>query len=217
MRNLAAAVHAAGAEYIAPIAVQDVRHTQMTYAESNNTELLRASWTRAINDGADAAQLITWNDYSESTGFSPSANHGNAFLDINGYYANRFKTRTAPTLTGDELVVTHRIQKVGLIPSVQVGTMSSRLAGSSTAPRDTVEVLSMLKAPATVTLTVGATTKTVEAPAGVSTFTLPLAAGTISAKAVRSGVGVAAVTSPKTMVSSINYWNLQYYAATSRG
>ena len=216
MRNRAADVHKLGVKWMSPIAVQDVRHTQLRYAESNNTELLRASWSRAISDGADFAQLITWNDYSESTSFAPSISHRNAFLDVNGYYANEFKTHTKPAIKGDELVVTHRIQKAGLKPLIQTTVMSPTQSGSKTPPRDTVEVLSILRAPATVTLKVGATTKTVVAPAGVSQFTLPLTTGTVSARATRTGQSVAAVTSPHKVVSSINYWDLQYYAATSR-
>ncbi len=216
MANRAATAHKFGVKYIAPIAVQDVRHTKLTYAESNNTELLRASWQRAISDGADFAQLITWNDYSESTSFAPSASHRQAFLDVSGYYAHQFRKGVQPTLSGDELVVTHRIQKTTTKPLIQTGTMTYTLAGSKTLPRDTVEVYSLLKAPATITLNVGTTTRTVEAPAGPSTFTLPLTTGAVSAKAVRSGTTVATVTSPNLVKPSIDYWNLQYYAATSR-
>jgi len=215
-RNRAADVQKLGVKWMAPVAVQDVRHDGLTFAESNNTELLRATWSRAISDGADFAQLLTWNDYSESTTFAPSTAHRSAFLDVNGYYANQFKSGAKPALRGDELVVTHRIQKVGTKPTVQTSVMASTLAGSRTAPRDTVEVLSMLAAPATVTLKVGGTTKTVEAPAGVSQFTLPLTTGTVSAAATRKGQSVATVTSPHKVVSSVDYWNLQYYAATSR-
>ena len=73
--NRAVQVHKLGVKWMTGLAVQDVRHTQLRYAESGNTELLRASWSRAISDGADFVQMITWNDYSESTSFAPSANH----------------------------------------------------------------------------------------------------------------------------------------------
>ena len=42
-----------------PGLVQDSRPTQFVCAESANTEVLRASWKRAIDDGADFAQVIT--------------------------------------------------------------------------------------------------------------------------------------------------------------
>ena len=71
--QLAAAVHHAGVAWMAPIAVQDVRYRELRYGEAGNTETLRASWERALSDHADFAQLITWNDYSESTQVAPSA------------------------------------------------------------------------------------------------------------------------------------------------
>jgi hypothetical protein len=50
--NYIAQVHALGKKWMSPIAVQDSRPTQFVYAESANTEVLRASWKRAIDDGA---------------------------------------------------------------------------------------------------------------------------------------------------------------------
>lgn len=214
--NRAAAVQRYGVKWVAPIAVQDVRHRTLSYAESENTELMRASWARAISDGADFAQLVTWNDYSESTGFAPSVAHRSAFLDLNGYYLTEFKTGSATKLTGDELIVTHRIQKATTQPRLQSARMDFTLSGSTTTPRDTVEVLCLCQSEAEVTLTVGNTQISYDAPAGVSLRTVPLATGTISAKAVRDDVTVATATSPFPVVSSIDYWDLQYYAVSSR-
>jgi hypothetical protein len=215
--NRAAAVHRFGLKWMSPIAVQDERHRTLSYAESGNTELLRASWTKAINDGADYAQVITWNDYSESSGFAPSASHRSSFLDLNGYYLKQFKTGLPTTLTGDELIVTHRIQKTTTQPRLQSAQMDYTLSGSRTLPRDTVEVVCLCKSAATVSLTVGETTVSYAAPAGVSAKTVPLQTGvTISAKAVRDETTVAATTSPYAVVSAIEFWDLQYYAASSR-
>ena len=214
--NRAAAAHEYGVKWMSPIAVQDVRHKDYSAAESGNTDLLRASWERAIADGADMVQMITWNDYSESTSFAPSVNHGYSFLDINGYYATIFK-RGSVQLAGDEVIVTHRIQKVGTQPAKQSKSITWTLGGSRTKPRDTVEVLCLCKSPATLSLTVAGKTTSFSAGAGVSAFTVPLSAGTVSAKAVRSGKTVATATSSHRVVDSVDYWDLQYYAASSRG
>ncbi len=212
----AAQARAAGVRWMSPVAVQDVRHEQLTYAEAGNTEALRASWTRALADEADLVQLITWNDYSESTHFAPSVAHGSAFLDVNGYYLTQYKRGSAPAVTGDQLVLTHRIQKFDVRPTEQQSTMSPTLSGQSVVPRNTVEVLAMLRAPAVVTVEVGSSAASFSAPAGVSTFLVPLHEGTVSASASRDGVQVAQVTSPHEVERSLPFWDLQYYAASSR-
>ncbi len=71
---------------MAPVAVQDVRYRSLSWAEANNTASVRAQWSRAISQKADYVQLVTWNDYSESTQIAPSQDHGSAFLDLTRYY-----------------------------------------------------------------------------------------------------------------------------------
>ena len=208
--------HALGMKWIEPIAVQDVRHKSGVYAEAANTETLRATWKRAISNDADFAQLITWNDYSEATSFAASEMHGSAFLDLSAYYASWFKTGKAPSLRGDEIIVTHRTQSykaAALLPPV---TLSATLGGNITAPRDTVEVVTMLTAPATVTLRVGSATHTIDAPAGLSAHTVPLRTGKVSASAARGGQVFATATTDDPVVSSPDIVNLLYAAATSR-
>ncbi len=209
-------VHAAGAKWMAPVAVQDVRHVAKRYAESNNTETLRASWTRAIGDKSELVQMITWNDYSESTQFAPSAAHGRAFLDLSGYYATQFKQGASPSLTGDELVVTHRVQEHQTQPTDQSGTMDWTLSGTKTTPRNTVEVVSLLSKPGQVTAQVGSETITYEAAAGLSAQVLPLGVGTVSATLQRGTTPVLLVTSAQPVRSSVTRWDLQYYAASAQ-
>ncbi|WP_425839691.1 endo-1,3-alpha-glucanase family glycosylhydrolase [Microbacterium sp. PA5] len=208
--------HALGMKWIEPIAVQDVRHKSGVYAEAANTETLRATWKRAISNDADFAQLITWNDYSEATSFAASEMHGSAFLDLSAYYASWFKTGKAPGLRGDEIIVTHRTQSykaAALLPPV---TLNATLGGNTTAPRDTVEVVTMLTEPATVTLRVGSATHTIDAPAGLSAHTVPLRTGKVSASAARGGSVFATATTDEPVVSSPEIVNLLYAAATSR-
>ncbi len=214
--QLAAAVHHAGVAWMAPIAVQDVRYRELRYGEAGNTETLRASWERALSDHADFAQLITWNDYSESTQFAPSQAHGKAFLDLNGYYQTQFKNGTPPSITGDELILTHRIQSVDAEPSAQRARMNWKLSGSAMRPRDTVEVVTMLAEPADIVLRVGETTTSYRAPAGLFAQTAPLSVGSVEVKASREGVPVAAAYSPYPVRAQLDTWDLQYYAITSR-
>jgi hypothetical protein len=214
--NYAATAHNLGKVWMQPVAVQDVRPNQYKYAEAGNTEALRASWNKAIRDGADLVQMVTWNDYSEGTQFAPSAAHGRVFLDITTYYVHQFKTGSAPAIASDALFVTHRIQPYGAQPTTAHGLMQPTLEGSSaTQPRDTVEALVMLTAPARVTVTIGGRVESFDAPAGVSARTFPLGQGTISATVERSGGVVVGVTSPFPVVARPDVQDLQYYAVSS--
>lgn len=212
----AAKVHKLGTKWMAPVAVQDERPRSFLYAEANNTETLRASWDRAQADSADLVQLVTWNDYSEGTSFAPSAGHGEAFLDINAYYATRFKTGTAPTVTGDAIYVTNRIQAASAVPATTQHLMAPTLSGTTTKPRDAVEVLTFLVRSATVTVKIGSTTATYAAPAGVSTKTFPVTVGGITVSAVRGDTQVAKVVSTHPIVAKPLVQDLSYYANSSR-
>ena len=208
-----AQAHKLGTKWMAPIAIQDSRPNQFVYAESANTETLRASWTRAINDGADFTQLITWNDYSEMTSFAPSVNHGHAYLDINAYYQTAFQTGSTPAIARETVFLTHRTQAYDATPTYQNKQMLWWNGG--TTPRNTAEVLTFLKSPATVTATVGSTVQTYTAPAGVSAKLFPLTAGTVKATAVRGGATIGTATSPFTVTKTPYVQDEEYFAVSS--
>jgi hypothetical protein len=214
--NRAAIAHSLGVKWISGVGPQDVRPNQKLYAESRNTETLRAAWSRSISDGADMVQLVTWNDYSEGTAIAPSVGHGSSFLDISSYYSSKFKAGSAPSISKDNVYVSHRTQFVNAKPTFSHLLMASTLGGSKTTPVDQAEVYTYLTAPAKVTLTVGSTSKTFDAPAGVFTATMPLAVGTVKATVTRAGSTVANVVSPYKVVSNPYVQDLQYHAASSR-
>ena len=214
--DYAAKAKALGTKWMSPVAVQDVRPRSFTYAEAANTETLRASWARAIDDDAELVQLVTWNDYSESTSFAPSANHGDTFLDINAFYLTAFKRGAAPRVTGEQLYITHRIQFADAIPSITQRLMTPYLGGATLKPRDTVEVYAFLTAPATVTIDVGGRTTVWNAPAGASTKTVPLKLGEVSAQAARSGRTILDLTSPYRVVAVPKAQDLEYFGASTR-
>lgn len=212
----AAKVHSLGVKWIAPVAIQDERPRSFLYAEANNTETLRASWDRAESDNADLVQLVTWNDYSEGTSFAPSAGHGNSFLDINAFYATRFKTGSTPAVTGDAIYVTNRIQAFAAVPTTAQQLMAPTLSGTAVKPRDAVEVLTFLAQNTAITVTIGNTTTTYTAPVGMSTKTFPIAVGGISVTAARAGAQVAKVISTHPIVAKPLVQDLAYYANNSR-
>jgi Glycosyl hydrolase family 71 len=206
--------HAMGKLWAAPVRVQDVRPRSGVYEESQNTTTLRQSWTAAISSGADWVFLPTWNDYSEGTSFAPSAHHGWSWLDISSYYLTWWRTGRPPTVVRDGIYLTHRIQPHTARPTFPQKMLMKQRPYSS-APRDTVEALVFLKAPATVTLRVGGRSYRWNAPAGVSVKTQPLAVGEVSASVSRGGHVTTSVTSPYEVAARPYVQDLEYYAVSS--
>lgn len=204
--------HSMGKIWMQPVSVQDERPNQGIFDEAGNTENLRATWKGAIDGKADWVQLTTWNDYSENTQFAPSRNAGWTYLDINAYYLTCHKLG-CPKITNDAAYLTHRIQPVAAQPTYQQ-TKLMKLRGGSTAARDTVEVLTMLTAAGKVSVTIGGTTQSYDAPAGVSARTFRLQPGTASATVTRSSTPVAKVVSPYT-ISATPYVQDLHYRGTS--
>ncbi|SDK58967.1 endo-1,3-alpha-glucanase family glycosylhydrolase [Nonomuraea jiangxiensis] len=205
--------HDLGKIWMQPVSVQDERPNQGIFDEAGNTENLRATWKGAIDGAADWVQLTTWNDYSENTQFAPSRNAGWTYLDINAYYLTCYKLG-CPRITNDTAYLTPRIQPVAARPAY-AQTKLMQLRGGSTAARDTVEVLTMLTAAAQVTVTIGGSAQTYDAPAGVSARTFPLRAGTASATVARGSTPVAQVTSTQAITTTPHVQDLHYRAASS--
>ncbi|MET9960398.1 glycoside hydrolase family 71 protein [Streptomyces sp. NPDC006326] len=206
--------HGMGKIWMQPVSVQDARPNQGIYDEAGNTATLRSTWTHAIEDGADWVQLTTWNDYSEGSQFAPSLHNGSTYLDLASYYLTRFKTGSWPEIVRDTLYVTARTQFAAADPTGTQSLVMSLRKGSA-APRDAVEVLSFLTAPASIRTKAGPAEDTHEAPAGVHSELLPLRPGTSSAVVVRDGRAGAEAELPYPADRTVKVQDLQYYAVTS--
>jgi hypothetical protein len=212
-RGRIAAVHARGDLWMQPVSVQDERPRSGVFDEAANTRLLRDTWAIARDAGADWVLLPTWNDYAEGSAIAPSAKHGDTFLDLMAYYISWFKSGAAPTISRDGVYLTHRTQLAGADPTYPQTTLMSLRGG--TPAQDTVEALSFLTAPATVSLSVGGVTTTCAAPAGVASCMAPLRPGTVSVSVARSGSAVTSVTSPYVVDASPYVQDLQYVGVSS--
>jgi hypothetical protein len=203
-----------GKVWMQPVSVQDERPRSGLFDEAQNTTNLRDTWLSAINGDADWVQLTTWNDYTEGTAFAPSVHHGWSYLDISSYYITWFKTGHQPTIVRDTVYLTHRTQPWAALPTYPQSLLMTLRGGSPA--RDTVEALTFLTAPATVTITVGGHTQSCQVAAGVDTCTVPLAPGQVSVSVQRAGQVVAAVRSPWTVTTTPYVQDLQYVAVSSR-
>lgn len=208
------AVRDRGLIWMQPVSYQDERPRSGIFDEAENTTNLRNTWQIAMASKSEWVQLVTWNDYAEGSQLAPSVKHGWGPLDLNAYYLTQYKTGSAPAIVRDSVLLTHRTQPYAAKPSYPQTKLMSLRGGSSPA-RDTVEALTMLTKPATVSITVGSTTKSCSVPAGVGICTVPLEIGKVSAKVVRNGFTTATVTSPHTVTKTPYVQDLQYVSATS--
>ena len=204
--------HSMGKIWMQPVSVQDERPNQGIYDEAN-TENLRATWTGAAN-GADWVQMTTWNDYSEGTQFAPSQRNNSTYLDLSSYYLVKFKTGAFPKITKDVVYITHRIQRYASLPTYPETKLMQLRSGSSPA-RNTIEVLTMLTAAATVTAAIGGVQSTYDAPLGVHSGLFDLRNGQHSASVRRDGNITASVTTKYAIVDRPYVQDLQYYAVNS--
>jgi hypothetical protein len=209
-----AAVHAVGKKWMQPVSLQDSRPREGIFDEAENTTNLRNTWKIAIDSGSEFVQLNTWSDFPENSQMAPSVKNGWSVLDLNAYYIAWFKTGAPPRITRDTVFLTHRLHPYAAKPAYPQSLLMQPRPWSS-APRDTVEALTLLSAPATVQVNVGGRTHSCSAPAGVGVCTVPLAAGTVQADVTRDGTWLASVTSPHKVTNTPYVQDLQYVTASS--
>jgi hypothetical protein len=213
--NSAQLAHSHNNIWMCPIAPQDMRPNQSNYYESSNSQLFRKSWEAAISGNADWATMITWNDYSESTQVAPSVENQYVFADLAAYYVTWFKTGQQPAITRDVIYYFHRTQFANAQPDTSKQTKVIQLRPNTDAPSDKIELLAFLKEAGTLEVTIAGKTYQQQASAGVTSFSVPLAAGTPTFRLARSGTTAISLSSIYPIASSITYQDLMYHMAGS--
>jgi hypothetical protein len=209
--------HAAGVQWMGAALTQNIRPGQHTFDEAANSEALRASWARIIRENAEMVQVVTWNDFSEGGQIVPSVARSWGPATIIAYHAQEWKTGVTPSIVSDELILSHRDQRLtgATYQSGQSLMMTQRVTGAQTPVRDRVEALTYLTAPAVVTVRVGGVAHSYTAPAGEHAQTFANAVGTVSGAMVRAGVLLASVTSPFPVTATPVSQDRQYFFVSS--
>lgn len=211
-----------GEGHCGPIVPQNVRtNSRNSYNpvadEAIGFASLREHWLKAIRENWEWAQLVTWNDYSEGGEVAPSVAAGYANLDISAYYIHRLKTGSYPTILRDAMYIAHRNQFWNsTITGAQTKFFEQWNRGANISPKNnSVEILTFLTAPATVTVNIGSNTYTYAAPTGMNSQYYPLAYGQVKATATRSSQTVAAITSPVNVMQYPDKDDMQYFKFSS--
>jgi hypothetical protein len=215
LMGAAAAAHADGLTWMAPVAPQDMRPKDLVYREARNSLAFRLQWDAAIGGNADWVQLITWNDYSEHTEVSPSARAGFAFSDLSAYYVTWFKTGSAPRIVRDRLFYFHRVHATTAKPDLTKQTGGAFKLMDATPATDEIELVAFLKSPGKIGIHIGSVNKEIDAPAGLTALRAPLSEGRPSFSLSRNGQAVLSVESDFPISNDIVYEDLFYRAGES--
>ncbi|WVQ97182.1 hypothetical protein IAU59_004292 [Kwoniella sp. CBS 9459] len=180
----------------------------------------------AMRDKVKSVEILTWNDYGESSYIGPIAGalpsgsevwtHGyehTALKSLTKYYSTAFKTGSYPTITDDEIVMWAR-------PHPHDATASSDSTGRPAGwsyTEDYLYAVVLSTEGAEVTLTSGSNTQTFTVSAGLSKLKIPLSAGSISGSITRSGSTVASYDagSSFTYTTTPTTYNYNYFVGSS--
>jgi hypothetical protein len=178
--------------FMMPVDPQQYRPKDFVLWEASNSAAFRTAWSGSIQGDADWVQLVTWNDYSESSQIAPSTdatlqrNISTGYYNLNGYYASWFLTGQQPKVTHDVLYYFYRREPT---TAAGAGQTQKDTFYSGTA-ENTIELLAFLTSPGTLKITIGGKTYTQNAPAGMTSFKIPTQAGTPLFALSRSGADV---------------------------
>ncbi len=195
-----------------PVAFQDARPYVRLYQESGNTQTNTDHWQTATQQGAEWVQMLTWNDYAETTTMAPSVEHGYRMLDMQAYLLAQYEYGYAPTIVRDALYVSARDQFANA-PNSFGETLPMVAWPGTPAATDTVDVVTYATAPATVVANIGGVVSTCAVGGGRSVCSFPLQLGTISVSLVRNGTVAVTVNNPYTVVAVPYVQDEQYHIA----
>lgn len=207
-----------GKIFMMPVDPQQFRPRDFVFTEAGNSAAFRNAWSSAIQGDADWIQLVTWNDYSESSEVAPNTDAtlrrdiGTGFYNLNGYYAAWFLTQRQPTITHDVLFYFYRKE-----PTTAAAPVQSALATATGTPaEDNIELVAFLTAAGELKITIGGHTYTQSALAGTTSFKVPLQPGiplfTLSRNGAdvfsfKGGVQIYGAGGLPSQVQDLTYWS----------
>ncbi len=199
--------------WMMPVAPQDARPKNLCYWEARNSMAYRKLWEAAIDGGADWVQIVTWNDYSETSEIAPSSSTQYAFYDLTAYYAAWFKTGRPPAVTRDAILYFHRIQPMTAPFEDKRQEKPFRCADNN--PRDEIEAVAFLAAPASIEIEIAGERKQLKADAGLVAFSIPLAPGRPLFRVIRDGAVSVELQSQWPIAASCQFQDPVYHAGGS--
>ena len=193
----------------------------------------REAWMAAIQAGAPAVCLQTWNDLSEDSSVMPESNHGYAYYELARYYARWFQSGRQPSVEKEQVLLFHHPQVVEgcELPAgrktmegfpVALGKHFDTPEHRRTPPTDYVGVVAMLKIPAKVSVMLGETVLAQrELPAGVTSWLIYQPRQLNDPRKLYSGDAQAVYPQPGPdfLITTLDkpFWDAEVYLSVYRG
>jgi hypothetical protein len=207
-----------GKIFMMPVDPQQYRPKDFSFWEAGNSAAFRGAWTGSIQGDADWVQLVTWNDFSESSAISPTTDAtlqrsiGTGYYNLTGYYAAWFLTGQQPQITHDVLYYFYRREATTAASpaQAQIGSIATGAA------QNNIELLAFLTSPGVLKITIGGNTYTQNAAAGLASFSVPSQAGTplftlsrngVDVFSFKGGVQIYGAAGLPSGVQDLTYWN----------
>jgi glucan endo-1,3-alpha-glucosidase len=185
------------------------------YFETLGGEGIQLQWEQLIANQPDWVEVVTWNDFNESTYVSPVVNPGQYFsgilsprrnthagyLELSKYYISWYKNGfVAPPIDRDALFYFYRIAPLNLVITNDVP-----VTAMSPYESDLIYLTTMLKSPATLVVTSGGVQTNYAQAAGINSVRVPFLPGPQTFEVWRGGSRLALVNGPLVTTALTNY------------
>ena len=218
--NYNAAVHAAGKLYMAGVSPHYWGCWQPSigrrYYEYDGGEGTILQWNSIITNQPDWVEIVTWNDFNESSYISPVSNpeqyenqltephrYSHAgFLELSKRYISWYKTGVPPATNSDALFYFYRSHPMNLVASDTNDIWVANRIGDIA---DVIYNTVFLAAPAQLNVTSGTNSVTYSLSAGLQQVRTPFAPGAQAFTLTRHGTLVLSVQGPSIMSQITNY------------
>jgi len=207
VKNLATSLKSAGKLFMASVTPYYrglPTGTNYRAFETDGFAGMATEWLSAIRSNADWVQIVTWNDWAESTYVAPIGSNTRAnvydprfgallshraYLDASRYFIEWFKLGAAPKIIQDKFYYFYRLHPVGVSEMKGIGASLGIFAAprSRTILTEQVHVTLFLTSSATLVIGLGDRYTTHDLPAGVSEVTSPSLPGAPRFTLIRNG------------------------------
>lgn len=214
VRRAAEAARSIGKAVLYPVWTQDYRAKNAIFAEARNTEVFRSGWEQAIGMDPECVNVLTWNDYSESSALRPSVGTQYLFADMNRYYSDWFRSGQQPSIVRDVLYYCHRRDFTDAGHAAVPDRAATRLVLGRT-PANDVEAIAFATAASTLEIRNGLGTTRQDIQAGIRALRAPLAPGQQHFRLQRGGKDLLTVDSPFEVRDRWEWQDLVYRGGSS--
>ncbi len=218
--NYNAAAHSVGKPFMAAVAPHYWGETQYgigrRYYEFSGGEGIVSQWQNILAIQPDWVEIVTWNDFGESSYVSPVDDPGvyfgelqtphryshKGYLEISKRYISWYKNGTDPGIHQDSLYYFYRVHATNLVASDVTDTNVGWWYGTA---KDSVFAAALLTAPAQLQISTGGKITTNSLTTGLNQVEMPFTPGPQIFKLFRNGRQLMSLQGPDVLAQITNY------------